>query len=754
MKKFIKIITASALSSALLLNGFCFNTFAVDNNVGVLSVNIQGEGTKASPYLITDESQLTALANGDLSTSADYRLENDIKLKSYDWKPVDNFSGTFDGNGYTISNLKIGTLGSNYSYLGLFGQNSGTIKNLNLEIENINCNGDEDSITGGLVAFNSGTIDNCVVNGNITANINIVGGIVGKLSSGKIQNSYSGCYINGKSSYIGGVVGSSKKSTILKCGFNGKMDDLETYYCGGIVGEMTESNVKDCFNNSIMNINASAVGGVIGYISMITNDNLFIVQNCYNKTNIQNSSDDYTAETGGLIGFIAAGENSIKNCYNLGNITSNTKYVGGLIGYTDITFGNTNVINCYSKGDITGNEYTNYYYTGGLIGCSERSYLNFENCFVVGKITGRYANAVISNNVFHDGYGIASFKNVFYDKSISEVTDNYNVGLSTAEMKNKEAYLNWDFDTVWDINENYNGGYPYLRALGINTSSIKLNKANLTMLKGDTYNLTATITPTNASNKNIIWKSSDKSVAIVNESGVITAIGSGNAEITAITQDGGYIAVCSVNVKNQEDIKNSININAADSVSVPGEIATIPIMVENNSGISSFGINVIYDSNYLTPIEVVDGDVFKDNVANLNYGQNIVRVTNAGAVNKTNNGTLFYLKFKVKDGIDNLNTEIEIQIDQLKTIQGSNTIDTEYFVKNGNLQIKNIILGDVDDDSQVTANDATEILMNYALLKEFNSMQKASGDVDGDGEITANDATQVLFKYAGFDVEW
>ena len=54
----------------------------------------------------------------------------------------------------------------------------------------------------------------------------------------------------------------------------------------------------------------------------------------------------------------------------------------------------------------------------------------------------------------------------------------------------------------------------------------------------------------------------------------------------------------------------------------------------------------------------------------------------------------------------------------------------------------------------MTAHDATEILMNYALLKEFDDMQTGAGDVDGDGEVTANDATQVLFKYAGFVVEW
>lgn len=68
------------------------------------------------------------------------------------------------------------------------------------------------------------------------------------------------------------------------------------------------------------------------------------------------------------------------------------------------------------------------------------------------------------------------------------------------------------------------------------------------MYVGDTKNLTVEFTPSNATNKNVTWKSSDEAVATVVD-GVVTAIGKGTATITVTTADGGYTATCEVTVK-------------------------------------------------------------------------------------------------------------------------------------------------------------------------------------------------------------
>jgi len=96
--------------------------------------------------------------------------------------------------------------------------------------------------------------------------------------------------------------------------------------------------------------------------------------------------------------------------------------------------------------------------------------------------------------------------------------------------------------------------------IGNFVSSITISPTNSTMYVGDTKTLTATISPTNADNKNVIWSSSNTSVATVSSSGVVTAKAVGTATITATAaDDGGAMATCSVSVKERD-----INIGGED----------------------------------------------------------------------------------------------------------------------------------------------------------------------------------------------
>ena len=81
-------------------------------------------------------------------------------------------------------------------------------------------------------------------------------------------------------------------------------------------------------------------------------------------------------------------------------------------------------------------------------------------------------------------------------------------------------------------------------------TSVTLNKTNASMEVGNSLKLTATITPANATFKNIIWVSSDKDVAEVSN-GTVTAVGPGNATITAISGDGAARAKCTIVVSYQ-----------------------------------------------------------------------------------------------------------------------------------------------------------------------------------------------------------
>lgn len=79
--------------------------------------------------------------------------------------------------------------------------------------------------------------------------------------------------------------------------------------------------------------------------------------------------------------------------------------------------------------------------------------------------------------------------------------------------------------------------------------SITLNHESVTLGIGSTKQLTPTISPANASNKQISWESSDELIATVNQNGVVTGIGKGTARITATSLDGEKTATCQVEVK-------------------------------------------------------------------------------------------------------------------------------------------------------------------------------------------------------------
>lgn len=86
----------------------------------------------------------------------------------------------------------------------------------------------------------------------------------------------------------------------------------------------------------------------------------------------------------------------------------------------------------------------------------------------------------------------------------------------------------------------------------IPVTDVFLDYAEATLTEGDTLQLTATISPADATNQNVNWESSDTFVATVSDSGLITAVSEGTATITVTTEDGGLTASCLVTVIKEE----------------------------------------------------------------------------------------------------------------------------------------------------------------------------------------------------------
>ena len=149
--------------------------------------------------------------------SGDYVLVEDIDLSGIDnFEPIENFTGTFDGNGHKISNLTIDR--PDESHVGLFStvdedtrlfglvDDEGTIENVTLKDANVTADGK----VGGLVGINRGTIIESSVEGNVSANER-VGGLIG-INRNTVIKSHAEVRVTGDE-WVGGLIGISNIET-------------------------------------------------------------------------------------------------------------------------------------------------------------------------------------------------------------------------------------------------------------------------------------------------------------------------------------------------------------------------------------------------------------------------------------------------------------------------------------------------------------------------------------------------------------
>lgn len=108
---------------------------------------------------------------------------------------------------------------------------------------------------------------------------------------------------------------------------------------------------------------------------------------------------------------------------------------------------------------------------------------------------------------------------------------------------------------------------------------IKLNKTSVTMYTTQTYKLKATVSPSNASNKKVTWKSSDSKIAKVDSKGNVTALKKGKVTITCTAKDGSKKkATCKITVNKKVDVK-SVKLNASAVKLVNGNSTTLKATV-------------------------------------------------------------------------------------------------------------------------------------------------------------------------------
>ena len=411
-KKILSLLVTMGLAASLVpVSVFADGTEVWDGSVAESFAG--GKGTKDDPYQIATGSQLAYFAErvnaeeyGEKYAGTYFELTEDIDLGGKEWTPVGEtvadlimggheyfvFSGNFDGNGYTIKNLTIGTETSPYSgdVCGLFGATSGTIEDVVLENVSINYVGGNHSsgygfrMGGALVGYSMGDIVNCTVigldmkagsDGSYVA-LNSIGGLVGiqdggttvshSRVSGKIEEST-------KKGNVGGFVGTLAKGSSAK-------------YCGADVSVEVTGNGRGI-----------AVGGFVGIGNGVTID-----------------------------------ETLIENCYATGNIIG-AEYAGGFVG----NISGLNISNCYAKGDVS-----NCFVGASFLGtdaASNNYYGTVKNCYATGLVSDISSSAYAF--AMQDTMKRSTIQNCYYNIQNTAKNTESAASLTIDDMKT-DSFLN------------------------------------------------------------------------------------------------------------------------------------------------------------------------------------------------------------------------------------------------------------------------------------------------------------------------
>ena len=299
-------------------------------------------------------------------TTAVIAPDTDDKSGGFQGNP---FTGTFDGNGHTIRNLRIQ---SGHDYLGLFGSIDEGAAIKNLGVMNYSITGT--NRIGGLAGVNAdGTITNCSTSGVITGQSSC-GGLIGAYLRGIVATCSAQCEIIGgdNAQRLGGLVG---------------------YYLHSETG--VSRTLSDCHAEGTITagINSKYLGGLIGQYTAGWRDDA--ITRCYAGVHIE--SGDNSACLGGLVGFyeeLFTWYSMLTDSYATGHVTAgiNSDYLGGLIGrlkggeYYLIGDGCT-LSRCTATGNVSGG--VDSVCMGGLCGLSTGC--NVADCNSVCTVSG-YAN--------------------------------------------------------------------------------------------------------------------------------------------------------------------------------------------------------------------------------------------------------------------------------------------------------------------------------------------------------------------------
>lgn len=232
--------------------------------------------------------------------------------------------------------------------------------------------------------------------------------------------------------------------------------------------------------------------------------------------------------------------------------------------------------------------------------------------------------------------------------------------------------------------------------ISVSVTGVSLDKTEIVLVEGSNQTLTATVEPTNATNKGVTWSSDHEAVATVDQNGTVTAVKAGTATIMVTTADGSKTATCTVNVRVHIGVPvQSVGLNKTELALEVGKTGTLEAIVEPSDATNK---NVTWSSNN-PEFATVDNGV----VTAVSAGEAIITVT-------------------TEDGAKTATCKVTVNAPQTVPVTGVTLTKTELTLAEG---------GSEKLTATVEPSDAT----NQSVTWESSNTEAAT--VDQQGNVTA-----------------
>ena len=527
------------------------------------TADFEGEGTAANPYKIQNVDDLKKLAEkvngGEAYEGKHFKLTANIDLKNEEWTPIGTlqgeevrpFQGTFDGDGYQITNLKISNGGQ---YAGLFGHTEGAV------IKSCNVTGKINgyNYTGGIVGYaNDNThILNCSFQGNVEGNGQDRGGIVGSTSIGC---DVSGCFVTGT------VTGGN-------C-------------VGGIAGNGV-GTIKNCYALADVTAAGDSAGGIAGYAYNLS------IENCYYSGKVSSNGN-----AGGIAG-IASGTTTINNCVSLAESVTGIWKVNRIAGknsakLTDNYAWSGTKVSGSATPDGADLAYTNGTLSpqfSAIFGENNSAWDFTDNGLPILKNTGGTQSAYLPPYLTGEGfYGKGTEKNPYEIRNVNDLK------LLAEKVNGGVTYKDKYFKLTADINLNNEPWTP----IGTVINNGKDAKPFKGTFDGDGYKITNLKVTGNSNNAGLFGYTQDATIKNCNVTGEVKGFNDvggivGNAD--GKTQ----ILSCSFrgDVTGEDSYIGGIAGSARGTIKNCYALADVTARIEIAGGIAGYAYHVTIENCY------------------------------------------------------------------------------------------------------------------------------------------------------------